>query len=64
IAIHEVMVPNTQQRQVIEKAAGVEELRHMAVDSGMVTLFKNSRELVLNGTTSVQEMMKSVYTGD
>jgi type IV pilus assembly protein PilB len=58
------MVPNMEQRQVIEKSASVEELRHMAVANGMITLFKNSRELVINGTTSVQEMMKSVYTGD
>ena len=64
LAVHEVMVPNTEQRQIIEKSTGVEELRQMSISNGMITLFKNSRELVLNGTTSVQEMMKSVYTGD
>lgn len=64
LAIHEVMVLNSQLRSLIEKGSNAEELRKMALENGMVPLYDNCKQLVLKGVTTISEMVKTVYARD
>ena len=64
IAIHEVLYLDNKMRNVIEKGANAEELRTLALKDGMVPLYDNCRQLVLNGVTSINEMVRTVYARD
>jgi len=63
-AIHEVMLLDREHRHIIARGGSAEEIRDVAVKKGMVNLYESCRELVLNGVTSIQEMMKTVYERD
>ncbi|EGW40351.1 type II/IV secretion system family protein [Desulfosporosinus sp. OT] len=63
-AIHEVLYLDNKMRSIIEKGANADELRTLALKDGMVPLYENCRQLVLNGVTSVNEMIRTVYTRD
>jgi type IV pilus assembly protein PilB len=64
MAIHEVMLLGREHRNIIAKGGSAEEIRDTAVKHGMVDLFESCRRLVLNGTTSIQEMVRTVYAKD
>lgn len=64
IAIHEVMHINRSLRDAIQNDSGTEVLRDIAGQNGMVRLFDSCKSLVLDGTTSVNEMVKTVYVRD
>ncbi|HBV89012.1 ATPase, T2SS/T4P/T4SS family [Desulfosporosinus sp.] len=61
IAIHEVLRLDNKMRSIIERGANADELRTMALKEGMVTLYSNCRRLVLNGVTSINEMVRTVF---
>ncbi len=63
-AIHEVMMLGKEHRSIIAQGGSAEEIRDVATKKGMVNLYESCRELVLNGTTSIQEMVKTVYARD
>ena len=56
-AIHEVMYINESMRTVILSEKNLEVLRKLAIENGMTPLFESCKQLVLNGTTSIQELM-------
>ena len=56
-AIHEVMYINEAMRNSILTEKNLEILRNLAVENGMTPLFESCKKLVLNGTTSIQELM-------
>lgn len=56
-AVHEIMVLNDKIRYAINDRAYLENLRELSIKNGMVPLWDSCRELVLNGTTSVSELM-------
>ena len=64
VAIHEVLYLDNDMRSIIEKGANAEELRALAIKHGMVPLFENCKRLVLNGVTSIHEMVRTVYARD
>ena len=64
VAIHEVMHINRPIREAIQRNAGSEVLRDLALENGMRQLFDSCREAVLEGQTSVSEMVKTVYVRD
>ena len=64
IAIHEVLYLDNKLRSIIEKGANADELRTLALSDGMVPLYENCKQLVLNGVTSIDEMVRTVYTRD
>ncbi|HMM32989.1 MAG TPA: GspE/PulE family protein, partial [Clostridia bacterium] len=64
IALHEVMYVNRAVRDAITAKAGTERIRDVACENGMVDLYESCRQLVLEGTTSIQEMMRTVYARD
>ncbi len=56
-AIHEIMYINEAMRNVILTEKNLEVLKNLAIQNGMTPLFDSCKKLVLNGTTSLQELM-------
>lgn len=61
IAIHEVFVLDQEMKSMINANRTNDELKQRACEKGMKTLFDSARELVLGGTTTVEEMLKATY---
>lgn len=61
-AIHEIMLIDENMRRLINKGKNVDEIRLNAIKSGMITLMDNSVDLVLQGITSIDEILKANYT--
>ncbi|OLS03918.1 GspE/PulE family protein [Tissierella creatinophila] len=57
-AIHEIMVMEDNIKRKIKQDIDIEIIRDQALKNGMNTLFKEARELVLNGDTSISEVLK------
>jgi len=57
IAVHEILYINEKMKNSISREKSVEELRILAKQNGMRQLWDSCRVLVLNGTTSIQELM-------
>ena len=55
--VHEIMYMNDKLKAEIMSANDLEKLRKLCVENGMVTLWNSCRNLVLNGMTSIQELM-------
>lgn len=64
IAIHEILILDREIRDLVNKEAGSDEIKELARKKGMKTLNESCRELVLNGTTTVDEMIKITYSVD
>lgn len=61
IGVFEIMEVNDEIRDLIAANGTTEELERAARNSGMRTLRDNGISYVLNGTTSVEEMLKASY---
>lgn len=64
IAIHEILVVNRDIRELINRNASVDELRKAAIRSGTTTLQNSCANLVLQGTTTMEELIRVTYTND
>jgi len=64
IAVYEVMTINAEMREMISKNVNSEILKACAVKNGMKTLRDNCIRFVREGTTSMDEMYRVVYTKD
>ena len=58
IGVYEIMEVTPQLKHIISKGGEVEAITAQALKDGMHTLRMSATELVLDGTTSVQEMMR------
>ncbi|SHJ82560.1 type II secretion system ATPase GspE [Tepidibacter formicigenes] len=63
-SIHEIMNINKNIRSLIDEKEGIDKLRKESIDDGMITLRENCKELVLNGVTSFDELMRVTYTNN
>jgi type IV pilus assembly protein PilB len=62
IAIFEIMSITKKHRLLIDKRATTDELREYSVrEDGMTTLRQNAMKLVLDGVTSVEELLRVTY---
>lgn len=57
VAVHELMYMNDKMRTAVLVEKNLENLRKLAIENGMTPLWSSCRTLVLNGTTSLQELM-------
>ena len=57
-AVHEILYVNEKMQNEISRDKNIENLRDIAKKNGMITLWDSCRSLVLNGTTSIQELMR------
>ena len=62
-AIHETLHIGSDIKNIIEKSGSAEKIREKAAEAGMTTLFDNCRALVLEGRTSVRELVNTVHSG-
>jgi len=60
-SIHEVMVVDQDMRELIAKNPTTAQVREQAKNSGMKTLLADGLEKVMDGTTSIEEVMSSVF---
>lgn len=58
IGVYEIMEITPQLKKVISKNGDADEIKELALKEGMKTLRMSATEYVLDGTTSVQEMMR------
>ena len=56
--MYEIMEVTPQLKHIISKGGEVEAIKAQSLKDGMHTLRMSATELVLDGTTSVQEMMR------
>jgi type IV pilus assembly protein PilB len=61
-AIHEIMLMDRTLRNMVIHASGADEIKDYALSAGMTTLRANALELVLNGTTTLNEYTKVAYS--
>lgn len=57
VSVHEIMYMNENLRMAIAAKKSLKEIRSIALDGGMVTLWDNCKKLVLKGTTDIAELM-------
>lgn len=62
VAVHEIMVITREMRALIDGSVTTDTLRESAQKNGTVTLQECCRQLVLDGVTSLEEMLKATYT--
>ncbi len=63
MGIHELMVVNEEIGEMIVRRAPVSELREAARSNGMLTLQEDGFRKCLDGFTTVEEVMRVVFTG-
>lgn len=64
IAIHEIMKMSEAIRELVDNKASGDMIRKIAINEGMISLQENCKQLVLNGTTTVNEFLRVTYTFD
>lgn len=64
IAIHEIMPVSRDIRTLIEKRASIDEIRKVATDTGTISLRESCMQLVLQGVTTIDEMIRVTYSLD
>lgn len=64
IGVYEIMVLTAEHRKLINKGCTENELRSLSIKKGMRTLKDNARLLVLEGKTTLSEMLKITYPED
>lgn len=57
IAVHEVMYMNDNMKSSVMHEKNLDVIRRIAIENGMTPLWNSCRSLVLNGVTSLQELM-------
>ncbi|HCT64113.1 MAG TPA: type II secretion system protein GspE [Lachnospiraceae bacterium] len=63
IGVYEIMEIDQKLRQVIVAKSSTEKIKETAVNNGMHTLHRSSVEYVLDGMTTISEMMKVSFEG-
>ncbi len=62
VGIYEIMVLTAKHKELINKGCTEEELRNLSINNGMKSLKDNARLLVLEGKTTINEMLKITFT--
>lgn len=60
--VHEVLVLDNEIKDLVMKKASTDEIRKKAIEKGMLELKDTCREKVLQGVTSVAELITLLYT--
>lgn len=64
VGVHEIMVMTRGHRELINKNCSEDELREYSIKHGMRTLREDAKRLVLQGVTTVSEMLRIAYSND
>ncbi|MEL1135135.1 ATPase, T2SS/T4P/T4SS family [Desulfitobacterium sp. THU1] len=63
-AIFEIMPVTSGHRNLIDTGATADELRRYAVEQGMTTLRQSAAGLVIQGITTIEELLRVTYVND
>ena len=63
-AIHEVLLINQEIKDAISSNVKKEELRHLVYNSDVITLLQDGVQKVLNGDTTLEELLKIIELDD
>lgn len=63
-AIHEILPMRSQIKDMIDSGEAIGDIKHKALELGMATLRESCRQLVLDGVTSVEELLHMTYSMD
>lgn len=61
IGVYEVLQVTNEMRELIVRNAPVEDIRELAIEQGMVPLRDQALRLVAEGTTTIAEVMRTIY---
>lgn len=61
-AIHEILVMTKEIRELVNSGASIDQIHQAAAKQGTITLRESCKELVLEGRTTLSEMMKVTYS--
>ncbi len=64
IGVFEIMILTKKHKELINKGCTEEELRKLSVENGMKSLKENAKLLVLEGKTTIEEMIKITFSND
>lgn len=65
IAVHEVLKLNRNIREVLyKKDVTTDDIKDVAVKEGLITLFESCKDIVLEGTTTIDEMINIGFSLD
>jgi type IV pilus assembly protein PilB len=56
------MTVTAQIRELVDKRASIDHLRNISMRHGTTTLRDNAVKLVLEGTTTIEELLKVTYS--
>lgn len=62
IAIHEVLALDRELRSMIIDSAPADKIKEAAIKKGMLTLNESCKELILQGVTTQEEMLRVAYS--
>lgn len=62
IAVHEIMLVNRNIRELINNRASIDDIRRAAINQGTITLKENCKQLIMDGITTVDELVKVAYS--
>ncbi len=64
IAIHEILVMDREIRRMIDRGNPIDEIKERAIQKGMKTLNNTCIDLINEGITTIDEMLKITYSVD
>lgn len=64
IGVHEILALSKEMKNLVTKNAGLEQLRNEAKNCGMISLNESCRILVLQGVTTIEELLRVAYSID
>ena len=62
--IHEILVVTKEIRELINRRATLDQIQQLAIRQGMETLRKSCTDLVLQGSTTMDELLRVTYSLD
>lgn len=62
--IHEILVITKEIRELVNRGSSIDEIATMGISQGTITLRKSCIDLVLNGITTMDELIKVTYSVD
>lgn len=63
-AIHEILPMRSQIKEMVDAGESIGDIKRKALELGMTTLRESCRQLVLNGVTTVEELLHMTYSMD
>ena len=62
--VYEIMLMNARLREAIGRGATYQELKRVAIETGMITLYQNGLKKVEQGITGLEEALGATFVGE